>query len=196
MSSPACLSSRRVASRKTRPVLARGRVFSSRALDQVGKETVERGRKPGSVPVVVAFAGWRSFISAALPEAGRATPGATPFDAVPASVWPCSGWGLPCGPCRQVPGALLPHLFTLTHADVGGLFSVALSFGSPRLACASTLPCGARTFLDGPRAPTAIVLSPSAVSLPAADLPHPGEVAHPRRSRLNPAKAACPQPSY
>jgi len=28
----------------------------------------------------------------------------------------CSGWGLPCGPCRQCPGALLPHPFTLACA--------------------------------------------------------------------------------
>jgi len=28
-------------------------------------------------------------------------------------IWPCSGWGLPCGPCCQRPGALLPHPFTL-----------------------------------------------------------------------------------
>ena len=27
--------------------------------------------------------------------------------------WPCSGWGLPCDPCHQRPGALLPHPFTL-----------------------------------------------------------------------------------
>ncbi len=32
--------------------------------------------------------------------------------------------------CRER-GALLPHLFTLTRADAGGLFSVALSLGSP-----------------------------------------------------------------
>ena len=30
-----------------------------------------------------------------------------------APIWPCSGWGLPCGPCCQRPGALLPHPFTL-----------------------------------------------------------------------------------
>ncbi len=30
-----------------------------------------------------------------------------------APIWPCSGWGLPCGRCCQNPGALLPHPFTL-----------------------------------------------------------------------------------
>src|SRR5690606_9409789 len=28
-------------------------------------------------------------------------------------IWPCSGWGLPCHPCYQGRGALLPHRFTL-----------------------------------------------------------------------------------
>ena len=38
--------------------------------------------------------------------------------------------------CRQAAGALLPHLFTLAGphmANVGGVFSVPLSVGSPRL---------------------------------------------------------------
>ena len=30
------------------------------------------------------------------------------------SIWSCSGRGLPCRPCCQRRGALLPHLFTLT----------------------------------------------------------------------------------
>ena len=47
---------------------------------------------------------------------------------------PCSRWGLPCRPCRQGRGGLLPHRFTLTRepfGGAGGLFSVALSLGSP-----------------------------------------------------------------
>jgi len=55
----------------------------------------------------------------------------------------CSRRGLPSRPCRQVRGGLLPHLFTLTlRRDIralrreclaqGGMFSVPLSFGSPR----------------------------------------------------------------
>ena len=45
----------------------------------------------------------------------------------------------PGGVCLAVPvtrtaGALLPHRFTLTGPKAGGLFSVALSRGSPRLA--------------------------------------------------------------
>ena len=29
-------------------------------------------------------------------------------------IWPCSGWGLPCLPCRHGSGELLPRHFTLT----------------------------------------------------------------------------------
>jgi hypothetical protein len=44
----------------------------------------------------------------------------------------CSRWGLPCRACYQPRGALLPHRFTLaTGLRRGGLFSVALSLGSP-----------------------------------------------------------------
>src|SRR5690606_31940310 len=44
----------------------------------------------------------------------------------------CSRWGLPCEPCYQGPGALLPHPFTHACASqeaIGGLLSVALSLG-------------------------------------------------------------------
>jgi hypothetical protein len=52
----------------------------------------------------------------------------------------CSRWGLPCRPCCQGRGALLPHRFALARGVrpacagrpcTGGLFSVALSLGSP-----------------------------------------------------------------
>jgi len=76
----------------------------------------------------------------------------------------CTGWGLPCQPCHQGRGELLPRLFTLTrrgqglgvksyslqvksktsHSSLltpysrrrraGGMFSVALSLGSPPVA--------------------------------------------------------------
>jgi hypothetical protein len=50
-------------------------------------------------------------------------------------IWSCSGWGLPCQPCHQGCGELLPRLFTLTpRHDRGGIFSVALSLGSPPVA--------------------------------------------------------------
>jgi len=73
-------------------------------------------------------------------------------------IWSCSPCGLPCRPCHQRRGELLPHLFTLTapHYIVGGLggiFSVALSV--PVVPCSTSgawaLPSmvsyGARTFL-------------------------------------------------
>src|SRR5690348_10183700 len=48
----------------------------------------------------------------------------------------CSRWGLPCRPCCQARGALLPHHFALARglsrdACAGGVVSVALSLGSP-----------------------------------------------------------------
>src|SRR6476661_3704134 len=51
-------------------------------------------------------------------------------------IWPCSAWGLPCPRRCRRGGALLPHRFTLAvlprEGSQGGLFSVALSFASPR----------------------------------------------------------------
>ena len=64
-------------------------------------------------------------------------------------IWSCSGWGLPCLPCRHGSGELLPRRFTLTPENRGGLFSVALSRGHPRFALRTILPCGVRTFLTG-----------------------------------------------
>ncbi len=46
-------------------------------------------------------------------------------------IWSCSVWGLPCGAYHYASGALLPHLFTLTHLATGGIFSVALSVERP-----------------------------------------------------------------
>jgi len=45
-------------------------------------------------------------------------------------IWSCSGRGLPCVPCYQRTGGLLPHLFTLIRQRADGIFSVALSVGS------------------------------------------------------------------
>lgn len=75
---------------------------------------------------------------------------------------PCSlPWGCELPLLGLAPGGVYPatpvtsgpvrsyrHPFTLTRVNTGGLLSVALSFESPRLAYASTLSCGARTFLD------------------------------------------------
>ena len=66
-------------------------------------------------------------------------------------IWPCSVWGLPCPSCHHAGGALLPHLFTLATPlrEFGGVFSVALSLGSPPLAVSQHTAHGVRTFLPG-----------------------------------------------
>ena len=70
--------------------------------------------------------------------AGRECPCAVASAAAP--IRSCSRWGLPCRPCRQGRGALLPHRFALacgiclacaSKSCTGGLFSVALSLRLP-----------------------------------------------------------------
>jgi len=75
-------------------------------------------------------------------------------------IWPCTRWGLPCLRACAWSGGLLLHLFTLTGlvAKTGGIFSVALSVGTPRgvtsrvypnlmIELRGIAPCGVRTFL-------------------------------------------------
>src|SRR4051795_1870890 len=86
---------------------------------------------------------WRPFIldacrhapHATYPDGGLETaPRVAPL-AVP--IRSCSRCGLPCRPCCQARGGLLPHPFTLATpawrepSQPGGLLSVALSLGSP-----------------------------------------------------------------
>src|SRR5262245_52623788 len=85
---------------------------------------------------------------------------------------PCSRWGLPAARVAPGAGALLPHRFTLAcdrRTGPSAVFSLLPDpTGHPVLALASTLPCGAPTFLDpvgaGPRPPgrltNAILRSP------------------------------------
>src|SRR3954454_7808063 len=63
-------------------------------------------------------------------------------------IWSCSAWGLPCLRRRRRSGALLPHRFTLTGPpkEPGGLFSVALSVASPRLAVSEHAARGSSDF--------------------------------------------------
>ncbi len=49
--------------------------------------------------------------------------------------------------CHHRGGGLLPHLFTVTRACPGRLFSVALSSARAESLLATVLPCGVRTFL-------------------------------------------------
>jgi len=93
--------------------------------------------KPGSVPWFPMVA--TIHLGRSLPNASRDRPGRRRESAFHpakrpesvAPIWSCSRWGLPCRPRCRVRGALLPHPFTLTAADSGGLLSVALSLGSP-----------------------------------------------------------------
>ena len=67
----------------------------------------------------------------------------------PSPAWPCSGWGLPSRPGHPGRWCALtapfhPYLCPAPGRPIGGLFSVALSCGSPRLAV-SPAPCPAES---------------------------------------------------
>jgi hypothetical protein len=80
-------------------------------------------------------------------------------------IWSCSVWGLPCGLAYALPGALLPHLFTLTPGRVQVWLAPDLNRRRYILCCtgrlctlkyksrtlSGTLPCGVRTFLPRPK---------------------------------------------
>ena len=85
-------------------------------------------------------------------------------------IWPCTRWGLPCLRACAWSGGLLPHLFTLARriAPPGGLFSVALSVGTPRGAAARAHPAAETTGCAASR-PVVFGLS-SAGTRPAASL--------------------------
>ena len=94
--------------------------------------------KPGSVRALAG--GGRPFIWDVRYRTPHATnPGGSAGMRPPAVFRPraaapirsCSRWGLPCRSRCRSRGALLPPRFTLTGACAGGLFSVALSLGSP-----------------------------------------------------------------
>ena len=97
-------------------------------------EKIRAGNKPGSVLTDVS----RDH-SSGTAVTGRLQRPTRPPDGQPESgpIWTCNGWGLHCQPCHQGCGRLLPCLFTLTCVSletIGGMFSVALSIGSRRLA--------------------------------------------------------------
>jgi hypothetical protein len=75
--------------------------------------------------------GWVIYLGRTLLSASCSLPGSQRSGQLLDPVWPCFEWGLPCDLCLQRPGALLPHLFTLTCAPhsgvIGGSFSVALA---------------------------------------------------------------------
>ena len=118
-------------------------IHHSRAVELkacVSLEKVRAGNKPGSVLTDVS----RDHLSrmAVTGRLQRPTrpPGGPPDSG---SIWTCNWWGLHCQSCHQDCGRLLPCHFTLTCVSgetIGGMFSVALSIGSRRLAV-SQHPC-------------------------------------------------------
>jgi hypothetical protein len=108
------------------------------------------------------FRGAAISLGRALPRASSDLPGVQARRATSPPVRSCSGWGLPCRGRRRPRGALLPHLFTLA-AGLSPRSAVCFLWRCPgrgpleprRWALPTTLPCGARTFLDarpeGPR---------------------------------------------
>jgi hypothetical protein len=106
------------------------------------REAGQTACKPGSVPAPKGD-GW-PFLWDARYRAPRATdPGDVAETPLPVArrvtpIWSCSRWGLPCRFRYRSRGGLLPHRFTLAclafrlkAGQTGGLFSVALSLGSP-----------------------------------------------------------------
>jgi hypothetical protein len=107
-----------------------------------GKNAGQTACKPGSVPAREGD-GW-PFLWDARYRTPRATdPGDVAETPLPVArrvtpIWSCSRWGLPCRFRYRSRGGLLPHRFTLAclvcrpkTGQTGGLFSVALSLGSP-----------------------------------------------------------------
>jgi len=100
------------------------------------------------------------YLGSPLPTTSSDLPGSMARRATSSSaIWSCSRWGLPCRSCHQERGELLPHHFTLTPIRTnpfpdqsGGAVSFLWHFPwdhSP-WPLTSTLPCGARTFLEPP----------------------------------------------
>ena len=85
------------------------------------------------------------------------------------SVWPCSKWGLPSRPGHPDRWCALtapfhPCLCPAENRTIGGLLSVALSFGSPRLAVSQHF---ALWSPDLPQRDIATSAQPAAVTRPA-----------------------------
>ena len=105
--------------------------------------------KPGSVwrlPSATAIHLGRSLLGASCNQPGRRrgprpTRRASP-PRLATPIWSCSRWGLPCHPCRQGRGALLPHPFTLAAAGEPAsavCFLWHFPWGCPRRPLAATV---------------------------------------------------------
>ena len=110
------------------------------------------GRKPGSVPTlppVVVIPLGRPLPDGSCDQLEIESTRATPAGCPAISDRSCSRWGLPCPPRHRGRGALLPHRFTLTDpCGPAVYFLLHCPSSHPDWPLASTLPCGARTFLD------------------------------------------------
>jgi hypothetical protein len=131
-------------------------IVENRPLIRIWRQEPENKRKIASRPVSRVLYGrrlaattWRPFILGdGCPSPHATNPDGRPKQALKVALRAipirfCSRWGLPCRPCRQARGGLLPHPFTLTPpanrpdddrrpiGRRGGLLSVALSLGSP-----------------------------------------------------------------
>ncbi len=103
-----------------RRVPCQARWFVSRPIQlKVGKRSCQMAYKPGSVPLLPAA--MTIHLERLLPAASGNLPGhdagshLNDFRRSYVPIWFCSGWGLPCPPCYQTGGALLPHHFTTYH---------------------------------------------------------------------------------
>ena len=93
-------------------------------------------------------------------------------------IWHCSRWGLPCRPCCQRRGGLLPHLFTLPSVRRSGHLEVCFLWRFPSGCPARALP-GTVSFWspDFPTNPEGSVGHPAfRAPLALAALPCPGQV--------------------
>ncbi len=111
-------------------------------MDSCQRVECQTACKPGSVRDQVALMRvttiplGRTLRCASRDQPGRRSGNAPVPRGTTAPIRSCSRWGLPCRPCCQGCGALLPHRFALARGTpcgtcAGGLFSVALSLGSP-----------------------------------------------------------------
>ena len=135
---------------------------------------VERANKPSSVPLRgrIIHLGPSSPTTSVRPTrdsngAGRPS----------SPTWPCSGWGLPCGPCYQEARCALTAPFhpCLCRKRPSAVYSL-WHFPSPHDArvLPGILPCGARTFLHRPK-PTAIPTRPLALRVTDTNPSKPAE---------------------
>jgi hypothetical protein len=148
-----------------------------------GREGDQTACKPGSVPPLAGRGGHSSGPTLA----GRfSRPTRTPRSGdAPTRQYPCGlgrrgipirscSWrGLPCGPCYQEPGALLPHPFTLTLSEEKAVCSLwRYPWGHPRRALPAAMSSWSPDFPrppKGPRPPGRLIRARHGV------FPYPGQ---------------------